>query len=221
MTTYCDDIDLLSYEPHVFRDAAWASQTLFAGTADLVGTTLTLVGGGTLASTPVVGPRYVVVLNGTGVNGTYPIVTRVSNTQLTVSALYDDLLPSASVAGASPVGTAAGLTVAVRTFSPQAAVVSMLLTQACGIVEGVGDEQTVTIVNPGALRMPCVLGTLGMIFGTLAGATGADPNLRARADLYDRAYRRAVRSVIARLDIDGDGVADVVRHLNVLEMTRA
>ena len=219
MPTYSDDIDLLSYEPHVFRDAAWASQALFTGTGDLAGTTLTLVGGGTLASTPVE-PRNVVVLAGTGVNGTYPIVTRASNTQLTISTLYDDLLPPGSAAGASPVATAAGLTVAVRTFSPQASIVSGLLTQACGIVAGTGDEQTVTIVNPTALRMPCALGTLAMIYGTLAAAAGADANLRARADLYDRAYRRAMRSVVAHLDIDGDGVPDVVRRLNVLELAR-
>ena len=35
MTTYCTDVDLITWEPNVLKDAAFASQTLIAGTADL------------------------------------------------------------------------------------------------------------------------------------------------------------------------------------------
>src|SRR5437762_851408 len=42
MTTYCTDVDLIQWEPNLLKDAAFASQTLIAGTANLAGSTLTI-----------------------------------------------------------------------------------------------------------------------------------------------------------------------------------
>jgi hypothetical protein len=220
MSPFCDDIDLLSYEPTIFSDAVWASQTLFSGTGDLAGTTLTLVGGGSLASAPVE-PRHVAILSGAGVNGTYPILARLSNTQLTLSTLYDDLLAPSDVAVPGSIAVATGLNVKVCTFSPQIAIVGGVLMQSCGIVPGTSDEQDLTIVNTVAFRRPCALGVLTMVFGSIAAVAGAPATMQVRADFYERAYRRALRSINAHVDTNGDGIADVIRPLNVLELRRA
>lgn len=218
MPSFSDDIDLLSYEPNLFKDAAWASQALYAGTGDLAGTTLTLVTG-TLTDRPVVA-RQVVVLSGASINGSYPIVTRVSDTQLIISTLYDDLLSEGSAASACPVGTVTGLTVTIRTFSPQAATVGGLIVSACGINPGTSDEQDVQIVNADALRTPSILGTLAMIFSAMSGVEGAPASYAVRAGFYERAFHRAVRSIRVQLDTNGDGVADVVRPLDLVQFYR-
>ena len=38
MSPFCNDIDLLHWEPNIFRDAAFASQTLMSGSGSLAGT---------------------------------------------------------------------------------------------------------------------------------------------------------------------------------------
>ena len=85
---------------------------------------------------------------------------------------------------------------------------------------GAADEQAMTILNPKALKRPCVLGTLQMIYSAMA-AVAADPaELRVRADLYERLYRRALRSARIEIDTNGDGEADGRRALNMLSLAR-
>src|SRR3954468_10271705 len=88
MSPFCTDIDLLHWEPNICRDAAFASQTLMSGTADLAGTTLTISSGSFEDSN--IEPGQVVVLSG-AVTGSFPILSVDSATQLTVSVLYDNL----------------------------------------------------------------------------------------------------------------------------------
>ena len=51
MLTFCNDIDLLHWEPNILRDAAFASQTLISGTGDLAGSTFTIPSGFQVPST--------------------------------------------------------------------------------------------------------------------------------------------------------------------------
>jgi len=44
-TPFCTDADLLPWEPNIFRDAPFASQTLLAGTGTLSGTDFTIDSG--------------------------------------------------------------------------------------------------------------------------------------------------------------------------------
>ena len=216
---FCTDVDLLHWEPNIFRDAAFASQTLIAGTGDIAGTTFTIASGSLTAAHVSAGG--VAVLSG-GVAGSYPIVTVGSATQMTLSVLYDQLYPDEGAGAASPVGSATGLGFAVRTFWAQRKVVSDLLTQAAGVGAALGEAGKGTILNIESLRRACVLGTLQMIYNALAapGTDGAAAELRVRADLYERLYRRAVRLARVELDLDGDGVADTRRALNVVRMGR-
>jgi hypothetical protein len=162
----------------------------------------------------------VLVLSG-AVAGSYPIVSIDSTTQMTISALYDGLLPYVSSSQVAPVG-AGSLTYTVRTFSPQSGIVSAMLLQAAGILPGTASAGG-EVLNPESLRRPCVLGTLQMIYSALSAAAEAGDvaRLSVRADLYERLYRRAMRSCHVEIDTDGDGEANLRRPLNVMMLVRA
>jgi hypothetical protein len=211
--TFATDIDLLRWEPTLFDDAAWASQTLLAGTGTLAGTTFTIDAGSLIEARAAAG--HVLRLAG----GSYPIVAIGSATTLTVSVLYDALFDEGGTPVAPPAGS--DLEFSIRTFSPQLRVVSDVLRQAAGIVPGTSDEERMDILNPAALRRPCALGALQMIYSALAAAGGEEAAyLAIRADLYERLYQRALRAAQVEIDTDNDGRANIRRPLSVLALQR-
>jgi hypothetical protein len=216
MLTFCNDIDLLHWEPNILRDAAFASQTLISGTGNLAGSTFTIAAGSFL--TAHVAQDQVIVLTG-ATAGSYPIVSVDSATQLTLSVLYDGLFPTSGDPTPSPPGTANGLTYAIRTFWPQRRIVSELLLQAAGI-DPSDPEAEQKIMNPDALQRACTLGTLHMIHSALAAAAENPDNLNTRAKLYEGLYRRAIRLATVKLDLNLDGRLDALRRLNVMDLER-
>ena len=211
MSPFCTDTDLLHWEPGLLRSATFASQTLMSGTCDLTGTTFTLASGSFTASH--IEANQAIALDGT-INGCFPIVSVNSATQLTLSVLYVQLFDENPEA--SPIASATALPFSIRTFWPQRVVISEMLMQAIGLDADESDK----ITNPDALRRPCVLGAIQMIYSALAAAAEEPAQLIVRADLYERLYRRALRNTKVELDLDGDGYGDVVRALNVLELNR-
>jgi hypothetical protein len=170
-TTFATDLDLLHWEPNIFRDAAFASQQLISGTGDLVGTRFTLSAGSLIDAH--VAANHVIALSGE-IAGSYPIIQVNSATELTLSVLYDGLFPDEGDGVASPVGSASGLGFAIRTFWPQRSVVTDLLLRAAGLDLDSRAEAVAKIINPQVLRRPCTLGTLQMIYSALAAAA-AEP----------------------------------------------
>jgi hypothetical protein len=215
--TFCNDIDLLHWEPNICRDAAFASQTLISGTGNLAGTGFTIASGSLVTSH--VAQEQVVVLSGAH-SGSYPIVSVDGATQLTLSVLYDGLFPAAGSPAASPVSTVNGLAYAIRTFWPQRRVVSELIVQAAGLDPG-DPQSSDRIINAENLKRACTLGTLHMIYSALAAAAAEPGGLLVRVDLYERLYRRAIREARVELDLNGDGEGDTMRSLNVLQLQRA
>ncbi len=213
--TFCSDIDLLHWEPNILKDAAFASQTLLSGTGDLSGMTFTLASGSLTAAH--IASDQAIVLSGS-LAGTFPIVSIDSATELTLSALYDGLYPTSSDPAATPVATVAGLNFVIRTFWPQRRVMSELLLQAAGVDPT--DDAAQTILNPQSLKRACTLGTLHMIYSALAAAATDPAHLNTRTDMYERLYRRGLRSATVEIDSDGDGRATVARALNVLRLQR-
>ena len=216
---FCTDVDLLRWEPNVLREAAFASQTLIAGTGDLSGTTFT-ISSGSLTDADV-SPDHVIVLGG-DVNGCFPVVSVESETTLNLSVLYDGLDEE------NPVPHAPGLTVpttsipfVIRTFWAQRSIVSEILSSAAGAGLPRDGSISATIVDPRSLRRVCVLGTLQMIYSALAAAAPDEPHYAVRADVYERLYRRALRSASVAIDLDGDGHADAHRMLSVVNFLRA
>jgi hypothetical protein len=213
--TFATDIDLLHWEPNLLNDAAFASQKLIAGTGALSGTSFTIASGSFTDS--MVKADQLIRLDAP-LDGTYPIVAVADATTLTLSVMYDGLFPDPNGADPvpAPVGSAASVAYAVHTFFPQLMIVSELLLQAAGLEPGQSDA----VLNPAALKRPCTLGALQMIHSALAAAAADPTNYSVRADLYERLYRRALRSAMVEVDLDGDGIAESRRALNVMELRR-
>ena len=216
MLTFCTDIDLLHWEPNVLRDAAFASQTLISGTGNLAGAVFTIASGSFNAAH--VTPDLVCILSG-ATAGSYPIVSVDSATQLTLSVLYDGLFPTSGDPEPSPPGTANGLDFVIRTFWPQRRIVSELLLQAAGLDPSDPDAE-LKILNPDRLKRACTLGTLHLIHSALAAAAEEPGNLNIRVELYEKLYRRALRSATVELDLNLDSRIDTVRRLNVMDLQR-
>jgi len=216
MLTFCNDIDLLHWEPNVLRDAAFASQALISGTGNLAGSTFTIASGSFL--TAHIAQEQVIILTG-ATSGSYPIVSVDSATQLTLSVLYDGLFPTSGDPAPSPPGTANGLDYVIRTFWPQRRIVSELLLQAAGL-DPSDPESEPKLLNPEALQRACTVGTLHLIYSALAAAAEDPENLRMRVQLYERLYRRALRSATVKLDLNLDGRLDLLRRLNVMDLER-
>ena len=215
---YCTDTDLLHWEPRLFTEAASAAQTLISGTADLAGSTLTISTGSFVAAR--VMPGDVVILTGS-VAGTFPIVAVTDALTLSISVLYDALTPINDATPAIAPGAGSALTFAVRSFGAHRRVVSDLLKQLAGIIPGTSDDERITILNPEALKRPCVLGTLHLVFSALAAFATEPASLVVHADQYERLFRRAIRSTHLELDLNGDGVADCRRALDTIVFKRA
>ena len=213
---FCTDTDLLHWEPNVLKDATFASQALISGTGNLTGTSFAISAGSFTASA--VQPGMVMILTG-AVAGCFPIESVNSATQVTLSVLYDGLFPEEGAGAAVPVGSATGLTFVIRTFWPQRRIVSDVIQQAAGLESG--EIAASAILNPHELRRACALGTLQLIYSAMAAASSSPAALNTRTELYERLYRRALRSAKVELDLNGDGKADVVRSLAVLELQRS
>jgi len=151
---YCTDVDLLHWEPNIFRDALFASQLLLSGTGNLAGTTFTT----RIRIIEHCSRSFLTRWSSSAalLAGSFSIVSVNSATQLTLSVLYDGLFPDSGSGVASPVGTAGDLAFAVRTFWPQRRVVSDLISRAAGIEPE--DDSPPVIVNAQALRRPCAAG---------------------------------------------------------------
>lgn len=209
---FCSDIDLLRWEPHIVAEAAFATLTLLTAPASLAGTTLTLSAGSFDAARVRAG--FVACLSGT-VNGSFPILSIDSESTCTLSVMYDGL-EATSAEPVSP-GDAAELNVVVRSFFPQRKIISDLLSAMAGIEP----DGSATILNAGAFRRPCALGTLHLIYSAMSTAAFDDrSDLIVRAELYERLYRKSLRGLTAEIDTDGDGVANTRRMLRMVQFAR-
>ena len=211
---YCTDTDLLALEPWIFRDAAFASQLLASGTGALAGTLFTRSAGSFADQQVAAGA--VLCLSG-DLTGCFPIVAVNSAAQITVSILHETLF---DVGGQPvPVGNASNLPFAVRTFGPQRRIVSELLRTAAGV--GVGtDLPDAQLLPTPALRHVTALGAFQLIYSALAAAATEPAELQRRADYYEALYRKALGRLLVEIDADGDGQADLVKLLGVVELRR-
>jgi hypothetical protein len=216
---FCNDVDLLYWEPDVMKEAAFASQTLDVGSGDVAGNLLTVTSGPSLTDQKVAAGQ-VIVFSG-AMAGSFPITGVSGPFSLRFSALYDELFPdSGSPPDSVGVGSVSGVDFVVRTFWAQRKVVSDFLSQAVGIVPGTAQAQTASVLNPRALRRAATLGTLQMIYNAMAAAASEPAKFSLRADLYERLYRRALRQAQVDVDLDGDGKANVRRSPGLVRMAR-
>lgn len=197
------DRDLLAYEPNLFRDVAWAAQTLISGVATTSGMVLSVT------STPTLEERQVeagmvAVIEGLPLE----IIERTGATEAWAS------LPRAS-ADAPPLTPPpySGAVVYIATFRPQIELVHRRVLRLVGIDPDDADSPgEAAIANPSALTRLEALAVLAEIYSAAAASSGSASPLRDRAEMYRRRADAEKARVEVRIDLDGDGVAETVRR---------
>ncbi|WP_428940570.1 hypothetical protein [Fontivita pretiosa] len=213
MQPFATDSDLLHWEPGLLRDAAAVAQTLLSGTGTLAGTTFTIASGSLLDAH--IAPEHVITI-GSPIDSSFQIVSVDDASNLTLSVIDTALDPDNGPAQPWAPFSGSNLGYAIRTFWPQRRIVSELLLQAAGVKP----QNAASILNRDVLRRPCVLGSLHLVYTALSAAATEPLPLLNRAEMYERLYRRALRNTAVDIDLDGDGVFDTRRTLNVLKLIR-
>lgn len=213
---FAKDRDLLVLEPSLVRDIGWVGQRLVQGTGTIAGTTLTMTSQDVGFDDAGVGAGGVVVVGGV----VYEIVAQLGASTLTISRMRgseDDavLMPS-------PV---TGVSVEVPTFGPQLAMVHGQVLRMLGIdpdaVPDVGVVSESSIVNPGAFVLMEALGTLHLVFAAASALASEGSPAAFKAGMYRERFATERGRVSARVDTDGDGVADATRRPSVVQLVRA
>lgn len=213
--SFAADRHLLVLEPNLFRDVQFASLLLASGTDGVVsGTSFTSASADFEAAG--VGAGHVISISDRAVE----VVDRVSATELTVS-----LLRARVEDPALPPPDSAAAVYTVRSFAPQIEVLHRQVMRMAGIepdaAEAEEGEATVAdVLNVDEMAQVEALGTLEAIFASAASILADEPYLRLRAASYRQRFASARQRARVRLDLDGDGVADVVRSLSVVQFVR-
>jgi hypothetical protein len=215
---FSSDRDLLLLEPNLFRDLGWSSQRLLQGTAAIADGVLTLSAEDNDFEEAGIGQGHVAVVDGTA----YEVLERLSPTTVALSrpraAITDPPLPPSPVASKP---------VFVSTFRPQLAISHSVILRMLGIdpsdpaVPGRITEDEIT--NPASLTLAESLHALATIYhaACLGSASGPAWSLWQRAQSYRDRFESERQRAAARIDLDGDGLPDATRRLNVIQLLRA
>lgn len=209
---FSTDRDLLTLEPHVFRDVPFLSQQRVSVTDGVIaGTTLTSASADFVASQVEAGS--VVLVNDVA----HEVISRTDANTLSIS------LPRASLTDAAiPSGDGSALTVMARTFDLQASLVHDSLLRLIGIEPDDPDNELTedSVVSLGLMHRLEALGTLERIYSSAFALVGDNAALREKAREYRRRFQAACATATILIDIDGDGFADSRRTLGVIRLHR-
>jgi hypothetical protein len=186
---FCDDVDLMVWEPGIFGEAAFGHQALVKGAAGTLTGTALVMGTQVLGT---VAPGMVMIVDGGGISQLMEVTAVTDGSHATVSALRGRA-DEAAVAGL--IGGA--VTVTVMSFRPQIAAVGDELLAAVGVVSERGNDGAVE--SPRGFRMASVFGVLAAVFRVLAGKEGASATTTAKREFYEKEYaavRRGVRGCV-------------------------
>lgn len=211
---FATDRDLLTLEPNLFKDIAWAGQRLISCTGSVVGATLTISPTSADFATAQVAPGHIVLVDGIS----YEIVEVLSPTTATISRLRPD--PAGPLLPPEP---GAGLAVSLATFAPQLAAVHDQLLRLLDIEPGDPDAfpAEANITNPRALAPIEAVAALHLIFTAAAALATPGSSLWARVAHYRQRLTEERPRAAALLDLDNDGAPDATRRLSNFALNRA
>ena len=191
--THCTDAELLMYEPDLALDASLASQTILRSRAMLLRDQLTLIHA---ADTNQLQPARVLILPGqiaavTGLcksdhGGACYAVVGVSDSPEGCRVIHVRRGPS-SPGFDVPIE----VELHVRTFWAQRRVISELISRARSSCAS-GRQP---LADTRELRRPTMLGTLHLIYSSLAATSDEVTDHTIRVEMYQRLYRRSLRSI--------------------------
>ena len=207
------DRDLLIHEPSVFVDASSiATSLLSAADGTVTGTRLTSAGSDFQAAG--IDAGHVIVIGTQAIE----VVTRVDPTNLDVSR------PRATLTEVKiPPGDGTTLSIDVRTFGRIIAEVEAWILGALGIdpADPTLPLDETAILNPGDIQEAVALRTLAQVFAAASASNPTDASLADRAALYSLRAAEVRRQTKAVLDLDADGIADAIRHIDVVSLQRS
>ena len=209
---FSTDRDLLLYEPTLFTDVPWVSQQRLSATDGIVsGTTLTSIEADFELAQVEAGS--VVLIDKTPAE----VVARIDSTTLSVS-----LLRARTSDPAIPPGDGTSQAIVVRTFAPQAELVSSSLLRLLGLdadnlAQPLDADAVVSLSLMARLE---ALGTLERVFSSAAALTGDNDGLLFKAAEYRRRLREASARCPVQIDTNGDGLPDEKRYLGLSRLTR-
>ncbi len=207
------DRDLLIHEPNVFVDASSiATSLLSAADGSVSGTRLTSPSSDFEAAG--IDAGHVIVIG----NQATEVVARVDATNLDVSR------PRASLVDESiPPGDGSTLAIDVRTFGRMIVEVEAWMLGALGIdpVDPLLPLDETAILNPQDIREAVALRTIAQAFAAASALAPTDASLADRASLYSQRAADVRRQTRAVLDLDADGIADAIRHIDVVSLQRS
>jgi hypothetical protein len=206
MNAFSNDVDLLRYEPAVFKGLTFAGQTLCRGNNGQV-SGATFLASGENFITKQVRPGHVICLSdGVGnIDGVYEVVSVDAAAQLTISVLRAD--PSGPPI---PVGSGTNLFYRVGTFDAQAAEAAETLTQMLAVRPGRPDSpcSAEDIVDAGPLRPLSALMILQRIYSGLYQNEETDGVYLTKRDQYEQLARQAAGRCVIQIDAGADGVCE-------------
>ena len=205
MIKFSSDIDLLKWEPVLFRELALPSQTLCQGSdGALSGTTLTSSGASFVSSGIATGHVIYLYNCESGPDGCYEVVSVDSATQLTVSVVR---LSADDDAVAPPSGSE--ISYRVSTFDPQAEEAAYSLRQYFGIESDDSEiEETNKVLNQRVLRQAAVFAVLSTVFAASAGGDKDNEGFWKKSLRYQKMFHTARVKVRLAIDTDNDNIAD-------------
>jgi hypothetical protein len=208
MITFSKDADILRYEPAIFGELKFPNQVLAVGAGGVLsGTTFTASGADFINGQITAGGVITLQSSDGLLDGAFEIVSVDSATGLTVSVLRienDD----ASI----PPPASSDISYFICTYAPQAEEAAFQLTEYFGIGPGneASEVDACDIVDPRALRAACVFTVLSAVYATLA-SKAEDDNFWKKSFHYRKLFEKARERCQISLDIDSDGVTDLVK----------
>lgn len=217
MVRFSNDVDLLKWEPVLFRDLALASQTLCTGSDGATsGTTFTSAGAAFTSSSIEAGQVIYLQDSTNTIDGCYEIVSVDSATQLTLSVVRQNTVDSAI---APPGGS--NLSYRISTFNPQTEEATYSLLQYFGIK--ISDEQEVDfddILNIRSLRQACVFAVLSAVLAGSACGDNDASNFWQKSLHYKKQFHSARTRARLEIDTDNDNLAEQYRSGGSIRLRR-
>ncbi len=219
MQSFSCDRDILKYEPSLFTDLYLASQVLAKGiNATLTDTVLTVTDSDFIAAGIKAGS--VIYLNSatTALTAALEVLSVDSATQLTISALRNDILADAI----SPNADGADYQYRIATFAPQANEVLFQLTQYYGLRPGNPDSEygPTDLLDTDVLRQASTFAVISTIYATRAAGLDGQDAYWDKSYYYSNKFNQARARCRIDIDLGKDGVKDLTRYSSSPKLLR-